>query len=249
MRERARVASVSLPHAGDWLVVAPLIALGLHLRPQEFVLAVKYRLGLAVFDQAGPCPACLKQSDVLGDHVMCCGTGGERIARHNHLRDAIFDTAAAAGLGPVKEGRFLLPGCDRRPADVLLHNWAQGRDAALDVTVVTPMRQDLVEQAATNPGHALSAKYDEKLNGAEELCRRQGMAFFPLAAETFGGWHRVGGRGRSRNLALRLPGTRDRKRARRSTTSGVAWEFCCSGEMLRFWETGSPTSHHHKLMD
>ena len=140
VRERARVASVSLPHAGDWLVVAPLLALGLHLRPQEFVLAVKYRLGLAVFDQAGPCPACLKQSDVLGDHAMCCGTGGERIARHNHLRDAIFDTAAAAGLGPVKEGRFLLPGCDRRPADVLLHNWAQGRDAALDVTVVTPMR-------------------------------------------------------------------------------------------------------------
>ena len=55
--------------------------------------------------------------------------------------------------------------------------------------------------------------------------------------------------GRSRNLALRLPGTRDRKRARRSTTSRVAWEFCCSGETLRFWETGSPTSHHHKLMD
>ena len=169
-------------------------------------------------------------------------------ARHNHLRDAIFDSAAVAGLGPVKEGRFLLPGCDRRPADVLLHNWAQGRDAALDVTVVTPMRQDLVEAAATNPGHALSVKYDEKLNGAEELCRRQGMAFFPLAAETFGGWHRVGG-GRSRNLALRLPGTRHRKRARRSTTSRVAWEFCCSGETLRFWKTGSPTSHHHKLMD
>ena len=36
--------------------------------------------------------------------------------------------------------------------------------------------------------------YDKKLNGAEELCRRQGMAFFPLAAETFGGWHRVGER-------------------------------------------------------
>ena len=66
--------------------------------------------------------------------------------------------------------------------------------AALDVIVVTPMRQDLVEAAATNPGHALSVKYDEKLNGAEELCRRQGMAFFPLAAETFGGWHRVGER-------------------------------------------------------
>ena len=143
MRERARLASVALPHAGDWLVVAPLAALGLHLRPAEFVLVVKYRLGLAVFDQAGPCPACLRPSDTLGDHAMCCGTGGERIARHNHLRDAVFDTAVAAGLGPVKEGTFLLPGCDRRPADVLLPNWAQGRDAALDVTVVTPLQQEI----------------------------------------------------------------------------------------------------------
>ena len=99
---------------------------------------------------------------------MCCGTGGERIARHNHLSDAIFDTAAAAGLGPVKEGRFLLPGCDRRPADVLLHNWAQGRDAALDVTVVTPMRQDLVVAAATNPGYALSFQVRQEV----KWCRR-----------------------------------------------------------------------------
>ena len=26
-------------------------------------------------------------------------------------------------------------------------------------------------------------------NGAEEECRRQGIAFLPLVAETFGGWH------------------------------------------------------------
>ena len=194
VRERARLASVSLPHAGDWLVVAPLAALGLHLRPAEFVLVVKYRLGLAVFDQAGPCPACLRPSDVLGDHAMCCGTGGERIARHNHLRDAVFDTAAAAGLGPVKEGRFLLPGCDRRPADVLLPNWAQGRDAALDVTVVTPLQQETLAQAATTPGHALTFAYERKIRGAEEACRRQGIAFIPLAAESFGGWHGAGER-------------------------------------------------------
>ena len=27
------------------------------------------------------------------------------------------------------------------------------------------------------------------MNGAEEECRRQGIAFLPLIAETFGGWH------------------------------------------------------------
>ena len=96
-REKARLASLSLPHAGDWLNCAPIKSLGLHLRPAEFVLALKYRLGLAIYDAEGPCPACLRLSDVMGDHALCCGTGGERISRHNALRDAFFDTAVSAG--------------------------------------------------------------------------------------------------------------------------------------------------------
>ena len=43
----------------------------------------------------------------------------------------------AAGLGPVKEGRALLPGDDRRPA--------------MDVTVVTPLQAATVAEAAITP--------------------------------------------------------------------------------------------------
>ena len=89
-REKARLLSISLDHAGDWLNTPPLIALGLHLRPVEFVLVVKYRLGLPVFDQRGPCPACLQESDILGDHALCCGSGGERISRHNAQKGCHF---------------------------------------------------------------------------------------------------------------------------------------------------------------
>ena len=32
---------------------------------------------------------------VLGDHALCCESGGERISRHNAWRDALFDTAVA----------------------------------------------------------------------------------------------------------------------------------------------------------
>ena len=53
-----------------------------------------------------PCPACLRLSDVMGDHAMSCGSGGERIARHNHLRDAIFEIAVVAGVAPTKEGWY-----------------------------------------------------------------------------------------------------------------------------------------------
>ena len=111
----------------------------------------------------------------MGDHALCCGTGGERISRHN----AFFDTAVSAGLGPSKEGRFLLPGADRRPADILVPLWAGGRDAAFDVTVVHPLQDATVVRAATEPGHALNFAHDRKLRGAEEDCRQS-----PL-----GGWH------------------------------------------------------------
>ena len=189
VREKARLASLSLPHSGDWLNVAPMRALGLHLRPQEFILAAKYRLGLPIFIQEGPCPACLRHSDALGDHALCCGVGGERISRHNGLRDALFDTASRAGLGPTKEGRFLLPGDDRRPADVLLPHWVAGRDGALDVTVIHPFQDATVAQAAQEPGHALQFAFDRKMRGAAEDCQRQGIAFLPMVVESMGGWH------------------------------------------------------------
>ena len=120
LREQARLASLSLPYAGTWLNVVPRPALGLHLRGPEFTTAVKYRLGAEIFSSAGPCPACSAHSDSLGDHALCCGSAGERVSRHNALRDALYSTAVSASLGPSREGRFLLPGDDRRPADVLV---------------------------------------------------------------------------------------------------------------------------------
>ena len=92
------MASLGLPYAGAFLEAVPIPALGLYLQPSEFVLSVRYRLGCPVYDRAGPCPACQRHSDALGDHAMCCGHQGERISRHNALSDTTHDTAAAAAL-------------------------------------------------------------------------------------------------------------------------------------------------------
>ena len=189
MEEMARFKSLTLPHSGDWLNVVPSSALGLHLRPQEFVMVARYRLGLPLDSQEGPCPACHRFSDALGNHAMCCGSGGERIARHNHLRDHLHDTAAAAGLGPVREVRFLIPGQDSRPADVLLPHWIAGQDAAMDVTVVNPCQVATVVGAATTAGHALQHAYTRKVRGSAEACQAQGVTFLPIVVESFGGWH------------------------------------------------------------
>ena len=120
---------------------------------------------------------------------MNCAWQGERIARHNHLRDLLHNTAAAAALAPAKEGRFLLPGEGGRPADLLIPGWANGRDAAWDVTVINPLQESMVRGAATTPGHALSHAHKRKLDKSWEPCHAQGIAFLPIAAESLGAWH------------------------------------------------------------
>ena len=75
------------------------------------------------------------------------------LVRHNFLRDALHETAAAAGLAPTKEGRALIPGNNMRPADVFIPHWAGGRDAVLDVTVTHPLQDRTRAGAATtDPG-------------------------------------------------------------------------------------------------
>ena len=83
--EMARLKSLTLHPAGDWLNVVPSTALELHLRPQEFVMVARYRLRLPLYSQEGPCPSCRRFSDAHGNHAMCCRSGGERISCHNHL--------------------------------------------------------------------------------------------------------------------------------------------------------------------
>ena len=169
-REVARLKCLSLPHSGDWLNCSPIASLGLRIPATEFILMTKYRLGMQVFASEGPCPACSRHSDQFGDHALNCGYSGERISRHNMLRDAIFEVAAAAALNPVKEGRFLLPGADRRPADVFLRGWQGGQDAALDVTVTNPLKDDTRAGAAASPGHAAGQAYERKMRTSADAC-------------------------------------------------------------------------------
>ena len=140
--------------AGDWLNAAPVRALGLHLRPKEFTAAVKYRLGIPVYPSADPCIACGEDSDKFGDHAIGCGKEGERIYRHNVIRDAIYETAKQASLAPAKEQSALLPGSQAKPADVYIPGWANGRDAALDVTVVSSLQKELKKIAAAELGNS-----------------------------------------------------------------------------------------------
>ena len=141
------------------------------MKEQEFRCILRYRLGIPVFEADGPCPACGLHSDGLGDHAISCGSDGERIVRHNQLRDALFAAAASAALAPRKEERALLPGHGNKPADVLIPNWSHGLDTAFDVTVVNSLRSDYVERQAASPGFALQQTFQRKESQVGPACR------------------------------------------------------------------------------
>ena len=75
------------------------------------------------------------------------------------------------------------------PAPPFIPNWVGGQDAALYVTVISPLQQALVKQAATQPGSAVDHANHRKMRQSWEDCNREGIAFLPLPVETLGAWH------------------------------------------------------------
>ena len=101
----------------------------------------------------------LWQEDRWGDHAVGCASQGERISRHNHLRDALYHTAASAHLAPLREEKALLPGGEK-PADVLIPNFANGgKHMAIDVSVVNSPQSQLIYRDSVEPGYGLAQRY------------------------------------------------------------------------------------------
>ena len=187
-RAKALVLSTSLPHAGDWLQVIPSPAFGLHLPDTHFKLCLQYWLGLTMVGENHSCPVCQSPADTLGDHQVGCGGNGDRIFRHNAIRDVIYSAAQSAALCPRKEAPALIPGALSRPADIYLPNWEGGRPAALDVTVISPLQRLTISGASSVAGHALQVAEERKRATHSEACREARVSFIPLAIETLGGW-------------------------------------------------------------
>ena len=140
IRFKALANSTALQHAGDWLNVIPSSSLGLHFLDREYRVCLRYWLGLPLFPKDEKCPICSSPADPFGDHHVGCGGNGDRIHRHDSIRDAIFSAAQTAALAPRREFPSLIPGSQSRPADVYLPSWDRGRPAALDVSVISTLQ-------------------------------------------------------------------------------------------------------------
>ena len=55
--------------------------------------------------------------------------------------------------------------------------------------MVSPLQRQLVKKAGEEMGSAAEKRFKEKNNKYFESCNNEGIQFYPLIVETFGGWH------------------------------------------------------------
>eukprot|EP00731_Ephydatia_muelleri_P002754 Em0001g2754a len=187
---KARLLSVSAPHATSWLSVIPSTSQGLHLDPIEFRVAVKWWLGLDT-SQGSQCAFCPAHSlDPLRHHTLTCKCGGDVVLRHNALRDTLvhFLHRAHASV-QVEVGAGLFPDHSQsRPAYILLQNWNLGRPVALDISVVSPLNPSTLAEAGATFGAVLEATESRKHQANDEKCSALGWVSTPLAVDSYGAW-------------------------------------------------------------
>ena len=104
----------------------------------------------------------------------------------------MYQLAVQASLGPIREPDGLLPGSDERPADLLIPYWHNGKDAAIDFTVVNPLQAALVGKVAQEGAAGVAKAHQDKLRKYWDRCEAEGIAFLPVAVDTLGGYHKEG---------------------------------------------------------
>ena len=104
-QDKARLTAVAAPHASAWLSVVPN-NLGLYLSPHEWRAVTRWWIGADVNTEDSECPFCHQYQDKSGHHATVCNTNGERISRHNAIRDGIYGMASQAALSPQLEKQY-----------------------------------------------------------------------------------------------------------------------------------------------
>ena len=80
------------------------------------------------------------------------------------------------------------PGSCRRSADTLVDNWSFGRQCAHDWVITHTLQKSSLHRANPDPALPLADAESYKISYAKEVCERRGIAFQPLAADSFGGF-------------------------------------------------------------
>ena len=177
-------------HSGQhhlWVTQLPLSFKKYALTSSEWITATRRRLMVNVFPFHSHCTFCKGGwCDVEGNHAIMCGGGHSRILRHNTLRDILAKAAREVGFSTdLEHGGGL--GDERRPGDVIIYNWREGRHLLIDVAVTNPMcSTNLPKLLSDGEGAAATAyvKIKEKTYRDLDFTKYE---LLPFIVETSGG--------------------------------------------------------------
>jgi hypothetical protein len=137
---------------------------------------------------AGKCSDCGKEGDPLGYHYLSCGSGAQRIFRHDILKTSFKDICGQAGVPAVLEqllGTLNFRDVGEMRMDVVAV--LEGRTELYDITVHNPVCPSNVGAASRHPGVTAANAEKQKIN-TYSCVKPQGGIFIPIAAEVFGRW-------------------------------------------------------------
>lgn len=191
LRMQALLNGVSTNFAGAWLSAVPCKQRDQYLSPGEFKMALRYWLGVPIFDSDSQC-ICGVKVDCFGDHVLVCKNAGLLNERHNGMRDLLVEFARLAGMSVKTETKGLLSGKER-PADIYISNFnGTSQPALFDVSISSSLADSRLNKSARTRGSTAEAVVAHKL--AHYKCQDgkidtfQGkVRFVPLGAEALGG--------------------------------------------------------------
>lgn len=176
LRQRKRIASVSIPHSTRVFDCLPLSHLGTRAPPEVWQSMIALRLGNPLFSGTQPCNFCrtanyrhIPTLDTFGHHAAVCPCADGSVHRHNSLRDHLISelSSFAIGLRPPREWSFPQDASNppeaRRRLDVYIEDSQfRPRPVGFDVTLISPHSAPYCSNSSCDPLTALYLAEDTK---------------------------------------------------------------------------------------
>ena len=158
-----------------------------NLSSPNWFAAARRRMRLYVFPSQKHCTFCKGGwCDVKGDHAAMCGGGTSRVLRHNNTRNIIAKAARDVGFRTdLEHGGGL--GDQRRPGDIIVYNWRDGRHLLIDVAVINPLCSTNIDHLISEGVGGAATAYCKKKERTYQDLDLNKYEFLPFIMESTGG--------------------------------------------------------------
>ena len=114
--------------------------------------------------------------------LRCCSKLRDILVESFHRAHIRIHVEAGSGLSQDHT--------NSRPADIPVFEWDQGKPAALDLTVVSPLNANILNEVGMTAGAEAQASEVRKHTANGQRCTNLGWSCVPLAVELYGAWGR-----------------------------------------------------------